>query len=294
MMRKLKLIYLIFWGAAFFDLFGGTFTELAGDLPKVITADKSPYLIVADIYVPSGKLVHIEDGTVLLFKNFTSIHIRGMLVARGTGTRKIVFTSESDKAYNKDSRLNPTPYDWNGIYIHKDGIGTEFDNTKIMYSVKGIVSETKFIKINNCIFAENGRSNLTLEGNEVSVTPSAPFSHNISIKDATVDGVPVRILQDPLAAKRNIFRYSGFTLGVGGTVVGGIFGYQWYQANKEMKRKKFVSEDDLPPISVLASREAESQRAELEQERATRAIFAGIGTAILICGGVSLVYSFTF
>ena len=196
------------------------FDKLAGDLPKLIDADGSPYLVTADIFVPSGKSVTIEAGTVFLFKNFTGIHVQGILEIKGTKSAPVILTSENDKMFNPLGELNPTPYDWNGIYIHKDAIGSELVNFIIQYSVKGIVSETRFLKIENGIFKDNGRSNLTIEDEEKTVT-DAPYSYSLSIKDATVDGIPVKILTDPDAPKRQWIRYSGLALFIGGGALGG-------------------------------------------------------------------------
>jgi hypothetical protein len=259
--------------------------ELAGDLPKVLTVDKSPYLVVADVYVPAGKIVHIEPGTIILFKNFTSLHIRGMLIARGTSLRTIVFTSENDHQYNPSIALNPTPYDWNGIYIHKDGVGTELENVHVTYSVKGIVSETKFFKIAGGIFSENGRSNLSIEGEEVVVVPLVPFAHDVSIKDATVNGVPVKILRDPEAPRRNFFRYSGAGLCIGSAVFAGVFGYQWYRAEKEYEKASSLGHE-IPNGYELVEN-AKSDR----HQNMNLTIGGG---ALFFVGSISFVYSYSF
>ena len=154
--------------------FGGSPVELAGDLPKLLSSANSPYLVVADVFVPVGKVVTIEPGTVILFKNFTGVHIQGTLIADGSSLNPVILTSENDKDYNPQSKLAPTPYDWNGIYIHKDGLGTDLRNMKLMYSVKGIVSETKYIRITNCVFRENGRSNLVIEERRSRLLPGRP------------------------------------------------------------------------------------------------------------------------
>ena len=61
------------------------FAELAGDLPKEISADESPYLVVADIFVPAGKTVRVAPGTVFLFKNFTGCCIQHQVSLIGFG-----------------------------------------------------------------------------------------------------------------------------------------------------------------------------------------------------------------
>ncbi|HEX3019679.1 MAG TPA: hypothetical protein VHP36_05230 [Chitinispirillaceae bacterium] len=196
------------------------YTELAGDLPKLVTADKSPYLVISDIFIPAGKIVRIEPGTVFLFKNFTGVHVQGILIVNGTESKPVLFTSENDRMANPSSTLNPTPFDWNGIYIHKDGLGSDLQHIKVQYSVKGIISETRFIRIFKGFFFENGRNNLNIEGVDKEVVESEPYSYSLSLKDAVVDGIPAKILQDPQARKRNIFRYSGLGLCVIGAVSG--------------------------------------------------------------------------
>jgi hypothetical protein len=79
------------------------FTELAGELPQEIRADKSPYLVRADIFVTTGKTVRIEPGTVFLFNNFTGLHVQGVLTVKGTAARPVIFSSAHDRA------LQPTP-----------------------------------------------------------------------------------------------------------------------------------------------------------------------------------------
>lgn len=289
-MQITKTVIAVLWLGLFHQVIA-TFNELAGDLPKVITADKSPYLIVADIFVPAGKVVKVEPGTVFLFKNFTGIHIRGILNAKGNALHPVVFSSESDHKYNKSTILDPTPFDWNGIYIHKDGLGTDLENTIVSYSVKGIISETKFIRLANCYFNENGRSNCTIEGEDAFVTPGEPFTHNVSVKDATVDGVPVKILQDPEAPKRNSLRYSGLSFFAGCAVVAGIFGYQTYISTEKLKDYSHSDYNIFPEITYGKGNEEWKKR----QHTRNRNIGITAGSAALcIAGGIVFAYSYSF
>jgi hypothetical protein len=50
---------------------------LVGDLPRSLSAEKGPYLVTSDVYVPAGKTVAVAAGTVFLFKNFTGLHVQG-------------------------------------------------------------------------------------------------------------------------------------------------------------------------------------------------------------------------
>jgi len=201
------------------------FSPLVGDLPKALLAEKGPYLVTTDIYVPAGKTVTIQSGTVLLFKNFTGLHVQGKLVIFGLPDKPVIFTSENDHRFNPAASLNPNSYDWNGIFIHDDAIGTDMQNFEIAYSVYGINSLTKFIRITNGVFQENGRANLTIEGMPLTVTAD-PFSYSLSVKNAAVDGVPVKILEDPDAVKRSSLRIGGLSAFLCGVAVGAIFTMQ--------------------------------------------------------------------
>jgi hypothetical protein len=262
------------------------FTTLAGLLPKVVEAEKGPYLIIADIEVPAGKLVTIEPGTVLLFKNFTGLHVQGRLVADGTVARPIVFTSEYDRDYNPTSTMLPNPYDWNGLYIHSNAIGSSLSNCKIFFSVYGIISETKFIRIGSGKFANNGKSNLVIENNE-HVIGDAPYSYELSLKDATVDGVPIKILRDPAAPKRNTFRFGGIGVFLAGAGLGAYSTYQWIGAKEELDE---LSSSDSVNLVYHTGTEWE----EKQKERNTSRILSLMGIGIGIIGAVGFGWSFTF
>ena len=184
------------------------YDTIAGDLPGVVVAKTKPYLVVSDIYVPQGKTVIMEAGAVFLFKSFTGLHVSGMLLAHGTKDKPVVFTSENDKEYNRASAIDPAPFDWNGIYMHEDAIGSQLSFCAVLYSVDGLSSLTKFIRLSPCLFLHNGRASLTIAGVPYTVTDQ-PYEYALSANDPSLRGVPVAILKDPNAFSRNVLRYSG-------------------------------------------------------------------------------------
>jgi hypothetical protein len=271
------------WCAALFSpAAAADFPMLLGDLPKTIPAEKGPYLVTSDIYVPAGKTVVVEPGAVFLFKNFTGLHVQGTLVAKGTAEKPVVFTSENDKRFNRDASLIPNPYDWNGIFIHDDAIGTDLQYIEIAYSVYGINSLTKFIRIVHGAFSDNGRANLTIEGQAQTVT-SEPFSYSLSVKNAAVDGVPVKILQDPDAPRRNVLRYSGIAVLVTGIVAGAVFTTQWDASQKRMAE---VASDLFTYQS--------SDFTAAQSARNTNAALMSAGYVLGFIGACGFSYSFTF
>ncbi|MFP4418543.1 MAG: hypothetical protein ACOC4C_02005 [Fibrobacterota bacterium] len=267
------------------------YDTLAGALPAVLSAENSPYIIVEDIEVPLGKTVHIEAGTVLLFKAFSGMHVQGRLVAEGTGNRPVVFTSELDQTYNQSSSKYANPYDWNGIYIHENALGSEMTHCHILYSVYGIISDTKFFKIESGVFRDNGKSNLVIEGDPREMD-TQPFSYSLTVKDATVDGVPVRILKDPLTYRRNAVRYSSLVAILGG-VAAGIVGALQYLEHQE----RFEELSEPPPSQAGIENTWKNDKEKWASTRDSRnqsVAISAAGLGLVILGGVGLYYSFTF
>ena len=267
-----------------------TTPTLAGILPRVVGAQQGPYLVTADIYVPSGKTVTIEPGTVLLFRNFVGLHVEGRLVAEGTREKGIFFTSELDSAFSGQGALSANAYDWNGITIHETGLASSLSHCTVRYSVFGINALTRFVKLDNLLFADNGRADVTIEGEQKTVT-AAPFSHVSSIKDAQAAGVPVTILMDPDARKRNILRYTGLGLCVGG-IAGGLWLRQ--QTLRDQERVDQLGSvlvvDENSPLVKNSGEDFERAIARRNADRVLMVGVFGVGLAAAVAFG----YSFTF
>jgi len=264
-------------------VFGDT---LSGNLPAALPEAKGPYIVVSDLLVPQGKTVIIEGGTTLLFANFTGIKVQGTLLARGSKEKPITFTSINDKEYNPLSKLKPAPYDWNGIHIYEDGIGSNLTHCNIFYSVYGIMSMTRYIRLGDCQFAQNGRSNLSIEGKEHEVG-TEPYSYALTVQDVSSSGVPLAILKDPMAFRRNAFRYTGIALGAGGFVTGIIFTARY---GNSASRFNDLSSTDPANLASNTSADWKSSRSRTRKDMALM-VLGYLGAAI---GSIGLTYSFTF
>ncbi|MBD3315285.1 MAG: hypothetical protein GF344_05825 [Chitinivibrionales bacterium] len=162
--------------ALFFSLCGGAETStnravdtLSGELPLHIANPGHPYLVIADISVRPGETVVVEPGTVFLFKNFTGLQIHGALRAEGAEGKPIVFTSENDSFHSPVSTMAAAPYDWNGITVFENAVGTTFEHCRIEYSLYGINSLTDQVIIRECRFHQNARSDLSIKGKGINV-----------------------------------------------------------------------------------------------------------------------------
>jgi hypothetical protein len=267
-----------------------SFETLGGNLPKVVENHGMPYLVTSDIYVPSGKTVRIEPGVILLFRNFTGMHVEGRLVAEGTSEKPIVFSSEFDKMFNPSSALHANPYDWNGITIHENGLGSSFSDAKLMYSVFGINSLTKYIKLDKMHFSNNGRSDLVIEG-KIPIVSAQSFTYALTIDDARKDGVPVKILMDPRAKKRTFFRYSGLSF-----LAAGCATAIWSatQLRQDGGRLTEVSDAEVVDENSNLVKNEPSVWESASSKRNWDTGVAVIGSVLAVLGGAGFGFSFTF
>ncbi len=151
----------------------GMADTLAGELPSRVENLGRPYLVLSDISVRPGETVVLEAGTVFLFKNFTGLQIHGVLKAEGTEENPVVFTSENDTNHSPLSTMPAAPYDWNGITVFENAVGTSFENCRVGFSLYGINALTDQIIIRDCRFRQNGRSDYAVNGESVDVGSGA-------------------------------------------------------------------------------------------------------------------------
>jgi hypothetical protein len=265
---------------------------LAGALPKVLKNPGHPYLVVADIEVPQDRMVVVEEGAVLLFRPFTGLHVQGRLEVHGTKLNPVVFTSENDPTHSGNDALVANPFDWNGIYVHGAALGSSFENIRVQYSVYGIVSETRFVRVDPGVFVENGKSNLVIEGVE-KVSSAEPHSYVLSTKDAMVDGVPVKILKDPAAPRRNAYRYVGLGLLLVGCGAGAAEAVLAGRASDELDALSNTNAATVEGFDNLRyGSSAEWDNASSSKTWNTVGCVAGFVVGAL--GAAGLVWSFTF
>jgi len=269
-----------------FDICG----TLGGNLPKIVASCGKPYLVTADVYVPPGKTVRIEPGAVLLFKNFTGIHVEGKLLAEGTAANPIIFSSEFDRTYNPGTALHANPFDWNGIYIHEGGLGSSMTHCMVRYSVYGVNSLTKYIKLDKTAFQDNGRSDCAIEGIR-HAAGAGPITYALTLDDARKDGIPVRILMDPMAKKRAFVKYGGLSLMTGGCFMA-IYSAISYRNDKA--RFDALSNNTFtgPESNIIVNSDSDWRKAQSDRNLDFGLTAAGVlGAAV---GAAGFAVSFTF
>jgi len=120
-MRKIRISLL-----AIAFLFGFGFqlaiadTEVSGDISfSTWTVEGSPYIVVGAVQVLEGGTLTIEPGVTVKFNDGLSLNISGELIARGTVTDSILFTSNS---------TTPEVGDWTSILFLDTSVDAVLDS----------------------------------------------------------------------------------------------------------------------------------------------------------------------
>lgn len=284
-----------------------SFTPLSGTLPAALTMENSPYVIEADVIVSPGTSVTIEKGTVLLFENFTGMQIQGVLYVKGTQEQPVIFTSKNDSYYNPGAKASAAPFDWNGIDVLENAIGTQFKNCKILYSVYGIRSQTDHFVVDSCDFQQNGKSNVSLRDVILS-TGSVFFSRNVNLpqqieksnqtvqtefeQDSTITAPPLPAALKPHPEKknrvgRNILRYAGLACALGGAA-GSVYYYQKYVKARDYREA--ISEPTQYNFQNYTSQDID----KAHDQEIKKLLYSSIAGGVGLLGILSFSISFSF
>lgn len=265
------------------------FIVLSGTMPDRLPVRDRPYLVTGDLYVSPGATAVIDSGVVLLFRNFTGLRVQGALLVNGAEGRPVVFTSAADQAFVPSSPVEPAPYDWNGIDVMEDAAGTRFSHCRVLYSVYGIRSLTKEIRINAGVFRFNGKSSVSVLG-ETQAVGGEPYSYGQVLKaPAAQETLPAAgaVPQDPRRAKRNALRYVGLGLAVAGAGVAVWAAPRFFDARDELSRLRSPTPEDKVTYGPSDFQNA-------QDTRNTNLGIVGAGAGLALLGAVGFVLSFTF
>jgi len=211
------------------------YTLLSGEVTGTIKKQFSPYYVDKDITIPKDKKCTVEAGCVFLFKEFTGIKAYGKLLVNGTPDSMVVFTSVRDRNVNTDAMLvndsvpPAAPFDWNGLDILDQALGSSISNASFWYTVNGIYSRTKAVVIDRCYFNYTGTVEVKVDEKIFSCTPGTPLS--VDLRDAEQGPVPPGPLPPaPPIGKpwhekyRKEVKIGFITLGAAGVLTGIVFG----------------------------------------------------------------------
>ena len=171
-----------------------------------LTKSKSPYVVNSIMQVfQNNATLTIEPGAVIKFYNDAGINFIGnsKIIARGTASEPIVFTSFNDDAYGGDldaTSTTPSAGSWFGVNIDTTNNDSVFDNTIFRYGGKYYNGQSQ------------SRANLGVNNNSLTITNSI-FEHSL------VYGL--KLANSNSVVSNNIFRnnnYFGDTAGINSAI----------------------------------------------------------------------------
>lgn len=106
-------------------------TEICGSIVQdsVLTLATSPYTVTCDTTIEPSVTLEIEPGVEIGFEPGTDLTIRGTLLASGTQTQPITFTS---------ALASPAPGDWEGLHIEAGSPESHLAWCVVEYATTGV------------------------------------------------------------------------------------------------------------------------------------------------------------
>ena len=142
--------------------------QLSGTLgtSSTLTAEPAAWGTSNELDVPAGRMLTIAPGAVIKGSggngcgtspgNDCSIGVEGSLVAVGTASEPITFTSINNDSIGGDTGSGtPIAGDWDGIYTYGEA-SVDLEHVKLSYATTGLAATTnKHVTVESDIFAHN-------------------------------------------------------------------------------------------------------------------------------------------
>jgi hypothetical protein len=222
---------------------GGVYTKLEGNYSGTLTKSKSPYLVRGNLVINENDTLIIEPGAQLFFEEDALLTINGVLIAAGTKSSVIIFTSFQDELGWKGIHIiNPTGSSKLNFCIIKNVFLPQDD--QLDYGALEISNGD--IEIENCIFVDN----YTQYGGGLAIESSTGvIKNNIFYNnEAVVYGGAILSLNSTNQIINNTI-YSNTCFNFGGAIV------LFEPVNEELQNNIFYdnySYQPDPPIALIS------------------------------------------
>ncbi len=152
----------IFLGLLFFSIWSFALDHSGSVSTETWYKVDNPHIITGDVTVATDTTLTIEAGCIVKFSGSQKIITNGILIANGTQTDSIVFTS---------NQANPAAGDWKLIQFNGSQTGTILNYCRIeygggLYAAIQIINSIDAPVISNCFITESANSGIDIGSNQ--------------------------------------------------------------------------------------------------------------------------------
>jgi uncharacterized repeat protein (TIGR01451 family) len=285
--RVLKIVIGITILAVWLSGEAGAATEISGPITSDTswTLSNSPYIVVGDVLVNSGITLTIEPGVVVKF-NSSNLQINGTLIARGTSSDPIVFTSNKTAPvtgdwgyiYFGESSTDAT-YDANGNYIG----GSILEYCIVEYAGGMSVSDNGAVRMNN---AHPFINYCTIRNNKASGIRAWDVTGLIKITNSTINNNTPGIHPDLVTGGVAVSGGTGGTVSIlNNTVSNSITGIALANMRSTISGNRINNNKGLIGIRIIGGEIIIDNNIIVDNEFNQGYSGDGRGGGIDICGG---------
>jgi len=160
-----------------------------------------PYIVTDNLVVNSGVTLTIQAGTTVKFDSLKALSVQGTLIATGTATTPVTFTS---------NQASPAPGDWGYIHFADTSTDATFDGSGNYMG--GSIIQYAIIEYAGGVSPEYGA---------VNIDKSSPFIDHNTIRYNDTHGIRVFGRASPVISNNNILDNSAIHGIYGDEVSGG-------------------------------------------------------------------------
>jgi PKD repeat protein len=183
----IAVLLLAFSGANVFSQ-----TNVSGNISSDTTWKKvnSPYIVTGNVLVDSGVTLTIQPGVIVKFNNGLSLVIEGELIAQGTVSDSIVFTSNTLDSAGA----------WGYIYFDPTSVPASYQGNLSGAYVSGSILEY-------CVVKYAGGASVSHKG-ALRFDNASPFVNRCTVTNNSVTGINAYNLSDTLKITNSIVSYN--------------------------------------------------------------------------------------
>lgn len=131
-------------------------TEVSGNVSGDWVVGGSPYIVVGNCTVPLGETLTIHHGVRVLFDGDFYIRSYGTLIAQGTPTDSVIFSSNAS---------SPGAGDWRYVRISNSGASaSRFEYCRFQFGQNAVYVETSDVDIVHCVVRDCSDSGIRISG----------------------------------------------------------------------------------------------------------------------------------